>query len=183
MKITKNKRKAKNKPQKFMALEVIKSLPMREIDHLLGFIYGSSGSLEGISNQYRRKIQNCRRDDETFTINEEQFICMLLLASHLWPEQYFGQGGLSFSRVYDKQSTYTFQETIIMPHGLNSQYARARQHMHNDGMHKATSLQFVMLHDALIWVQSRLFKELKSRKSRSPNAHLMDFARKILSEL
>jgi hypothetical protein len=35
MKITKNKRKAKNKPQKFMALEVIKSLPMREIDHLM----------------------------------------------------------------------------------------------------------------------------------------------------
>jgi hypothetical protein len=142
--------------QKFLLKSLIDNFSIHVIDHILCVTLKKDQTLFELSDKYRRRIQNSKRDSRPCQINPCQFWIMLTISSLIWPNLRFGQYGLSFSRIHDR-GDYTFSNTILMPQRLNSQYARSREQYTKSIDHMLFSTGITRLHHILIWQQQIIY--------------------------
>lgn len=142
--------------QKFLLKSLTNNFSINNIDHILSITLKKGQTLFELSSQYRRRIQNSKRDNRPCQINPSQFWIMLTISSIIWPDLRFGKSGLNFSRINDL-GDYSFSNTILMPQRLNSQYARSREHYNKNIDHMLFSTGITRLHRILIWQQQAIY--------------------------
>jgi hypothetical protein len=157
---------------KFLLKSLIDNFSINDIDHILCTTLNKNQSLFELSDKYRRRIQNSKRDRRPCKINPGQFWIMLTISSLIWPNLCFGKYGLCFSRIHD-QGDYTFSNTILLPQRLNSQYTRFREQYNKNIDHMLFATGITRLHHILIWQQQVIY----AKKGKPV------FAKKLLIEI
>jgi len=141
---------------KFLIKSLVENFSSTEIDLILRGQLLTRQGLGELSDKFRRKIQNSRRDSISFQIRPEQFLIMLTLSSSIWPNLHYGQSGLCFSRMKDG-GVYSFNNTILLPHGLNSQYARSRESYCQHEKHMLFVSAITHIHEIILWHQQTVY--------------------------
>jgi hypothetical protein len=141
---------------KFLFQSLLDNFSQPEIDKILNLVLRKEQKFSELSDKFRRKIQNSRRDNISFQIYPAQFLVMIYLSSLVWPGLKFQQSGLIFSRIHD-EGNYTFFNTILLPHSINSAYARARENYDKDPNHMIFVTAVSRLHRFLLWQQRSVF--------------------------
>ena len=86
--------------QKFLLKSLIDNFSINDIDHILCITLNKDQTLFELSDKYRRRIQNSKRDNRPCQISPRQFWIMLTISSLIWPNLRFGKYGLCFSRSF-----------------------------------------------------------------------------------